>query len=148
VERAVVRGTPPSRVAHDYIHAFLGTGARWCPAGRPSTEDTFRRDLPARLAEVAAAARLVNQRVVIEVTGDDPGTYTVDFREPGSIPLKGDDGAAYGLRVPEQDWKDLFERRVSWQVVAMSDRARVTRFRAGAPPEGLNFAYALQAVFP
>jgi len=148
VERAIIRGSTPRRVTHDYIHAYLDSGERWCPGTRPSTEDTFRRDFPARLAAAPTAAQLVNQRVVIEVTGDDPGTYTVDFREPGSKLIKGDDGAPYGFRLPEQDWKDLFERKVNWQVVAMCDRLRVTRFRAGAPPAGLNFVYALQAVFP
>jgi len=148
VERAVVRGTSPPRVAHDYIHAFLGTGERWCPPGRPSTEDTFRRDLPARLVLAPEVARLVNQRVVIEVTGDDAATYTVDFRAPGSVPVAGDAGAAYGFRIHDRDWKDLFERRTSWQVVASADRLNVTRFHPGAPPAGLNFVYGLQAVFP
>jgi len=148
IERGALRGAPPPRAAHDYLHAFLGTGERLCPPGRPSTEDTFRRDLPAWLGRRAEASRYLGQRVAIEVAGDDAGTFTVDFARPGEAPVRGDDGAAFALRVHDGDWKDLFERRLSWQVLLVNDRLRVTRFRPGAPPDGLHFCYALQAVFP
>jgi hypothetical protein len=148
LERRVLQGSPPARVATDYIHPYLGTGERWCPAGRPSTEETFRRDLPALTARRPGAATYVQQPVLIEVVGADAGTFTVDFREPGSPPKPGDAGAPYGLRIRDEDWKDLFERRIPWQVMMVSDRLAVTRVRHGAPPEGLHFVFALQAVFP
>ena len=59
-----------------------------------------------------------------------------------------DAGAPFALRILDSDWKDLFERRVSWQVLLVSDRLAVTRVRRGLPPDGLHFAYALQGVFP
>jgi hypothetical protein len=71
----------------------------------------------------------------------------VDFTRPEAPPRRGDD-APFALRVHDEDWKDLFERRVSWQVLLVSDRLRVTRLRSGAPPEGLHFCYAFQAIFP
>jgi hypothetical protein len=148
VERGVLRGTSAPRATHDYVHAFLGTGERHCPPGRPSTEDLFRRDLPARLAAVPDAARYIGQSVVIEVTGEDASTWTVDFSEPGAPPKPGDLGAPFALRLPDEDWKDLFERRFSWQVMLVSDRLRVTRLRPGPAPEGLHFAYALQGILP
>jgi L-ascorbate metabolism protein UlaG (beta-lactamase superfamily) len=147
VERGVLRGKPAPRVSHDYIHAFLDTGERYA-ASRPSTEDSFRRDLPARLAAAPEASAQVAQSVFFEITGEDPGAYTVDFRQPGTPAERGDHGAAFALRLSDSDWKDLFERRLSWQVLLVSDRLAVTRVRRGAPPDGLNFAYALQAVFP
>lgn len=145
VERGALRGKPATRVAHDYIHAFLGEGESYAPS-RPSTEDSFRRDLPARLAAAPAAAAQVAQPVFIEISGADAGAYTVDFRD-ASI-TRGDTGAPFALRLDHDDWKDLFERRVSWQVLLVSDRLAVTRVRRGAPPDGLHFAYALQALFP
>lgn len=148
VERSVIQGAPAPRVAHDYLHAWLGTGERWCPEGRPTTEDTMRRDLPARLRATPAAAQYVGQSVCIEIVGDDPGTWTAEFRSPGSVPTPGDSDAPFALRLVDRDWKDLFERRLSWQVLLVSDRLRVTRLRPGLPPEGLHFAYAMQAVFP
>ncbi len=148
IERGVLRGAPERRAAHDSVHAFLGTGARYSPPGRPATEDTFRRDLPALLRARADASRYLGQRVHFEITGEDPAGYTVDFREPGAAPVRGDDGTAFGLRIHDEDWKDLFERRVPWQVLLVNDRTQVTRFRPGPPPHGLHFAYALQAVFP
>lgn len=147
-ERGVLRGAPEPRAAHDYVHAFLGTGARFAPPGRPSTEDTFRRDLPALLAQRPAAARYLAQRVAFEIVGEDPGRFTVDFAAPGAPCIAGDDGAAFALRILDEDWKDLFERRVPWQVLLVNDRTQVLRFRPGVPPDGLHFAYALQAVFP
>jgi hypothetical protein len=33
-------------------------------------------------------------------------------------------------------------------VLLSSDRVRVVRFAPGAPPSGLHFVYALQAIFP
>ncbi len=148
VERRVLAGRPAPRADHDYIHPFLDTGERHCPPGRPSTEDTLRRDLPARLRAQPERARYVGQRVAFEIAGDDPATFTVDFTRPEVPPAPGDDGAAFGVRVRDTDWKDLFERRASWQVLLVNDELRVTRFRTGAPPDGLHFVYALQAVFP
>lgn len=147
IERGAQRGTPAPRVANDYLHAFIDTGIRWC-ATRPSTAGSFRRDLPARLAAAPDAAAYVGQAVTFEITGEDPGTFTVDFRRPGVPVEAGDAGAPFALRIPDRDWKDLFERRLSWQVLLVSDRLAVTRVRRGAPPDGLHFAYALQAVFP
>ena len=146
-EPALAAGAP-RRVEHDYIHAFLATGERWSPGGRPSTQETFERDLPARLRGAPAAALYVGQAVTFDVSGADAATYTVDFRDPGARPAAGDGGAPYAVRVTEADWKDLFERRLDWQVLLVSDRLRVTRFRPGPPPSGLHFAYALQAIFP
>jgi hypothetical protein len=148
VERGALRGTPAPRVANDYLHAFLDTGERLAPPGRPSTQETFRRDLPALLARAAEASRYVGQPVCFEITGEDPGTWTVDFRRPDAAPVRGDAGAPFALRLPEEDWKDLFERRLSWQMLLVADRLAVTRVRRGAPPDGLHFAYALQAIFP
>lgn len=149
VERGVIRGTPAPRVDHDYIHAWLDTGERWCPPGRPSTMDTFRRDLPARLRGAPAAARYVGQPVSFTVVGEDSGCCTVDFRHPDPpVVSVGEDTAPFAVRVLERDWKDLFERRINWQVLLASDRLRVTRLRPGAPPDGLHFVYALQGVFP
>jgi L-ascorbate metabolism protein UlaG (beta-lactamase superfamily) len=148
IERGALRGKPAPPAAHDYVHAFLETGLRFAPPGRPSSEETFRRDLPARLRSAPEAAREVGQAVVFEIAGDDPATYTVEFRDPAASPVRGDAGAPYAVRVEDADWKDLFERRLSWQVLLSSGRLRVLRFRPGPPPEGLNFVYALQAVFP
>lgn len=148
VERGVLRGTPAPRTAHDYVHPFLATGERHCPPGRPSLEETFRRDLPARLAAASAAALEVARPVCFEIRGEECATWTVDFSRPDAPPVPGDAGAPFAVRVPCDDWKDLFERRLSWQVLLSSDRLRVLRFAPGAPPDGLHFAYALQAVFP
>jgi len=148
VERGVLRGTPAARAPHDYVHPFLGTGERHCPPGRPSLEELFRRDLPARLAKAPEVAREVGQPVCFEVVGEETGTWTVDFTRPGAAPERGDTGAPYAVRVDCEQWKDLFERKISWQVVLSSDRLRVTRFAPGAPPAGLHFVYGLQAVFP
>jgi hypothetical protein len=148
VERGVLRGRPAPSAPHDYLHALLDTGERHCPPGRPSTEGTFRRDLPARMLAAPEAALGVGQTVCFEITGDDPGIWTTDFRAPGARPLPGDAGAPFAVRVPDADWKDLFERRASWQVLLSSGRLRVTRFRPGPPPEGIHFVYALQALFP
>jgi len=148
IERGVVRGRAAAAVAHDYAPLFLDTGESWSAAGRPSTADAFERDLPTRTARAAEASLYLGQRVSIEVTGADAATYTVDFREPGSHPQRGDDGAAYALRLTDHDWKDLFERKLSWQILLVSDRLAVTRFRPGAPPDGLHFVYAMQAIFP
>jgi L-ascorbate metabolism protein UlaG (beta-lactamase superfamily) len=145
VERGALRGKAAARVAHDYIHAFLGHGESYAPS-RPGTEESFRRDLPARLAAAPAAAAQIAQPVLFEITGDDPGAYTVDFRD--ATIERGDRGAPFALRIGDGDWKDLFERRLSWQVLLVSDRLAVTRVRRGAPPDGLHFAYALQALFP
>lgn len=147
IERSVIHGSATARVEHDYIHAFLGTGARWSRGGQPSTADLFRRDLPARLASTPCGARYVGHPVYFEVDGDDRGAYTVDFRA-GGVPQTGDTGASYGVRLSDTDWKDLFARKLSWQVLLTSDRLRVTRYRPGPPPEGLHFAYAMQAIFP
>lgn len=148
VEHGALRGAPAPRVDHDYIHNFLSTGERWCGPGRPSTGEIFRRHLPERMASAADASAYVGQPVFIEVVGDDPGSVTVDFRKPGGMPSPGDAGAPYGLRIVDEDWKDVFERRVSWQVLLVSDRLTVTRVESGAPPQGLHFCYALQALFP
>jgi L-ascorbate metabolism protein UlaG (beta-lactamase superfamily) len=148
VERGPFAGKAAPRARHDYIHAFLDTGARYAPPGPFATEDTFRRDLPARLAAAPDAARYVGQPVFVEVVGDDPGAFTIDFARPDASPVRGDAGAPFALRVEGRDWKGLFERRISWQVLLVSDRLAVTRVRHGAPPDGLHFAYALQAIFP
>jgi hypothetical protein len=148
IERGVLSGTPAPPAAHDYLHAFLDTGERHCPAGRPATEETFERDLPALGATAPEAALGVGQTVCFEIAGNDPGTWTVSFQAPGARPQPGDAGAPFGVRVLDEDWKDLFERRASWQVLLSSGRLRVTRFRPGPPPEGIHFVYALQAVFP
>lgn len=148
VERGVFRGRAAARVAHDYIHPFLGTGERFSGTARPDTGETFRRDLPARLAKAAAASRYVGQAVYVEVVGDDPGAFTIDFARPDLAPVAGDAGAPFALRILDSDWKLLFERRVSWQVLLVSDRLAVTRVRRGPPPDGLHFAYAMQGIFP
>jgi hypothetical protein len=148
VERGLVRGSAAPAVTHDYIHAWLDTGLRLCPPGRPSTEELFRRDLPALTARSPRAARYLGRRVAIEVVGDDPGTFTVDFAQPGAPAKAGDDGADCALRIEDSDLKDLFERRIPWQVLLVSDRLAVTRVRPGPPPDGLHFAYAMQALFP
>lgn len=148
IERAVLRGTPAPHVSHDYVHAFLDTGERHCPPGRPETEATFRRDLPALLDARITASQYVGQRVAIEVVGDDPGTFTLDFNQPGSAPETGDVNAPFALRVHDTDWKDLFERRIPWQVLLAGGNLAVTRSHPGPPPDGLHFCYALQAIFP
>lgn len=148
VERGALRGTPAPRAAHDYVHPFLDTGERYCPSGRPSLEDIFRRDLPTRLAAAGAAAREVGRPVCFEIRGEESATWTVDFSRAGAPAVPSDVGAPFAVRVDCDDWKDLFERRVPWQVLLSSDRLRVLRFAPGAPPDGLHFAYALQAVFP
>lgn len=148
VERSVLRGAADPPAPHDYVHRLLATGARFCPPGRPSTEDTFRRDLPALLAARPARSAYVGQAVAFEIVGDDPARFTVDFAAPSAPPTPGDAGAACALRIHDEDWKDLFERAIPWQVLLVNDRTRVTRFRPGAPPDGLHFAYALQALFP
>lgn len=148
VERGVLRGPAEPRAPHDYVHRLLESGARHCPPGRPSTEDTFRRDLPALLAARPERAAYLGQPVVFEIVGDDPAVFSVDFTRAPFRVVPGDGGAPFALRVHDEDWKDLFERRVPWQVLLVNDRTRVTRFRPGAPPEGLHFAYALQALFP
>lgn len=148
VERARIEGRPAPRVAHDATHLHLGTGERHCESEEPSTEELFRRDLPARTAAVADASRYVGQRVLFEIEGDDAACFSVDFRHPGSKPVPGDDGAEYAVRLPEADWKALFKDRLPWQVLLVCDRLRVTRVKEGAPPDGLHFVFALQAVFP
>ena len=148
VERGVLRGVAEPHALHDYVHRFLGTGARFCPPGRPSTEDTFRRDLPALLERRPERAAYVGQSVFFEIVGDDPAAFTVDFGSPKTRPTAGDGGAAFALRIHDDDWKDLFERAVPWQVLLVNDRTQVTRFRSGPPPDGLHFAFALQALFP
>jgi len=148
VERGVLRGTPEPPAATDYVHRLLDTGARHCPPGRPSTEDTVRRDLPALLARHPERAAYVGQAVAFEIVGADPAVFTVDFAAPTRPPVTGDAGAAFALRIADEDWKDLFERAIPWQVLLVNDRTRVVRFRPGAPPDGLHFAYALQGLFP
>lgn len=148
IERGVLRGAPPAPVAEDYIHAFLHTGERYSPPGEPEVEATFVRDLPPLLASRTDAARYVGQTVHFDVVGEDAGSFSVDFTRPGDRPEKGDVGAAFAVRVQDRDWKGLFERRLSWQVLLMSDRLAVTRVRSGPAPQGLHFVYALQAVFP
>lgn len=148
IERRVLRGAPPADTGEDYIHPFLGTGERWSPPGEPSVEDTFRRDLPRRLRAAPQIAAYVGQRAVFEIEGEDAAVFTVDFTDPAAAPEKGDAGAAFAVRVTDRDWKGLFERRLSWQVLLMSDRLAVRRVRPGPPPHGLHFVYALQAVFP
>jgi L-ascorbate metabolism protein UlaG (beta-lactamase superfamily) len=148
VERRAVSGAPSVPVAHDYIHTFLETGERWCPVGRPSTEDTLRRDLPARMRRNPQAAAYLGQTVELEITGADAATYTVDFGAPDADPVRRSGAAPFAIRIADEDWKDLYERKVSWQVLLVSDRLAVTRFRPGEPPNGLHFVYALQALFP
>ena len=94
VERGVLRGKPALPAAHDYLHAFLDTGERFCPAGRPETEATFRRDLPVRCAAAPAAAREVAQRVCFEISGEDAGVFSFDFGATGGRPS----GATPGRR--------------------------------------------------
>jgi L-ascorbate metabolism protein UlaG (beta-lactamase superfamily) len=148
IERGVLSGPPSPRARHDYVHPFLGTGERFCGDGRPATDETFHVHLPARTATAPEASAWVGQRVLFEISGDDPGVFTVDFAAPGAAPEPGDAGAGYGVRLGDADWKDLFERRISWQVLLVSDRLAVTRFEPGPPPRGLNFCFALQALFP
>jgi len=148
VERGAFAGRPAARVAHDYLHPFLETGERYTGPDRPATAETFRRDLPALLAKRPEASRYLGQPVCFEIAGDDAATFTVDFARPDLAPVEGDAGAPFAIRVLDADWKDLFERRISWQVLLVSDRLAVTRVRRGLPPDGLHFAYALQAVFP
>jgi L-ascorbate metabolism protein UlaG (beta-lactamase superfamily) len=148
IERRALRGKPAPPAAHDYVHAFLDTGERHCPPGRPASEATFLRDLPARCARAPEAAREVAQAVCFEVTGEDAATFSFDFAAPGRPAERGDSGAAFALRIPDEDWKDLFERRAPWQALLASGRLRVLRFRPGPPPDGLHFVYALQALFP
>lgn len=148
IERSVLSGTTAPRVANDYIHPFLGTGERHCGSNRPTSEEAFRIHLPARLRAVPDAARYLGQRVCIEVTGEDAATFTLDFSQPDAAPERGDVDAPYSLRLDHEDWKDLFERKISWQVLLVSDRLAVTRVEQGAPPAGLHFAYAMQAIFP
>jgi hypothetical protein len=81
------------------IH-FLGTGERFSGAGRPDTEEIFRRDLPARLAKAANASRYVGQPVYVEVVGDDPGAFTIDFARPDLAPVAGDTGAPFAPAHP------------------------------------------------
>jgi hypothetical protein len=141
IERGALRGTAEPRVATDCVHAF-------CPDGSPEVEATFRRDLPARLRAVPEAARYVGQRVEFRIRGDEAGTWTVDFRHPDAAPLPGTDDAPFALEVDGADWRALFERRIPWQVLLVSDRLRVRRLRPGPAPEGLHFVYALQGIFP
>lgn len=148
VERKVVSGSPAAPADADYIHVFTGSGSRWCPSGRPSSDDTFRRDLPGLTASRRQACLGVGRRVFVSVVGDDDAAYTVDFGAPGAVPETGDVGAEYGVEVRDDDWKDLFERRLSWQILLMSDRLRVLRFKPGPAPQGLHFVYAMQGVFP
>ncbi|MGH0036852.1 MAG: MBL fold metallo-hydrolase [Myxococcota bacterium] len=148
IERGALRGTPEPQTPHDYLHPLLGTGERWCPEGRPSTEDTFRRDLPARLGGAPEAARYHGRRVGFRITGSDGGDWSVDFGDPTAAPTPGIEDAEFAIEVQEDDWKDLFERAIPWQVLMVSDRLRVLRFRPGPPPDGLHFVFALQAVFP
>ena len=123
---------------------------RWSPPGEPSTEQTFRRDLPRLLA--AAAGRLA-LRGAADVRRDRratiPGGYTVDFRRPGEEPVKGDTGAPFALRLPDGTGRASLRAHASrgrrcWSPTG----SQVTRVRRGAPPDGLHFVYALQAVFP
>ncbi len=144
LERAVVSGSPAPRVPNDYIHAVLGNTAE----ETPSTEETFRRLLPELTAARTEAGRAIGRRVFVDVIGEDPGRYTVDFAEPGAMPDVGDCNADFAFEIRDDDWKGLFTRTLSWQILIMSDRLRVTRHRAGPPPDGLNFAYALQGLFP
>ena len=148
VERGLVCGGPPERVAHDYVHRFLDTGERWCADARPTTHEIFAQALPRRTAAAPEASRYVGVPVLFEVEGEDRATFTIDFSQPGSPSVAGDHGAACGLSIEDDDLKDLFERRSSWQILMMSDRLRVTRLRHGAPPDGLHFVYAMQALFP
>ncbi len=151
VERQVLRGTPEPHVETDYLPAFLPAGDgsdRLCPPGRPGVEDTFLRDFPALLRRETEAAAYLGQPVSFHIEGEGGGIFKVDFSRPEEPPVVGDDGAPFAVSVPAEDWKDLFERRISWQVLLVSDRIAVRRFAAGAPPDGLHFVYALQAVFP
>src|SRR5690606_18523885 len=96
-ERGVLRGTPEPPAATDYVHRLLDTGARHCPPGRPSTEDTVRRDLPALLARHPERAAYVGQAVAFEIVGAVPAVFTVDVAAPARPPVAGDAGAAFAL---------------------------------------------------
>jgi L-ascorbate metabolism protein UlaG (beta-lactamase superfamily) len=148
IERAALRGSAPAAVGNDYIHAFLDTGERHCGPERPSSEEAARVHFPARLRAVAEAAEYVRANVAWEVVGDDAVTFSVDFVRAADGISDEPAAAPFGLRIRDDDWKDLFERRTSWQCLLVSDRLAVTRYRAGTPPEGLHFAYAMQAIFP
>lgn len=150
IERGALRGRGPEQVRcrNDYVHVVVASGARWTGASRPDTETTFLVDLPRLTARVPEASLHLGQTVCFHIRGEDPGVFTVDFGAPGSAPTRGDAGAPFAIEVADEDWKDLFERRIPWQTLLMSDRLRVRRVRRGAAPDGLHFAYALQAVFP
>ncbi len=146
VERGVVAGSAAPRVENDYLHAFLNTGERFCPAGRPDVKETFERDLPALLRARPEASRYLGQPVGFRIRGR--GDWTVDFRRPDDPAIEPGGEPPCAIAIDPEDWLDLFERRISWQVLLVSDRLEVLRFRAGLPPDGLHFAYALQALFP
>lgn len=148
VERGVVQGSPMPRVETDIVHPFLGTGERFTPEASPEVEATFRRDLPARLRAAPEAARYLGQHVSFHVRGERTQPWTVDFGEAEGGPPRPGDDAPFAVEVEEADWRALFERRIPWQVLLVSDRLRVKRYRAGPPPEGLHFAFALQGLFP
>ncbi len=148
IERRRVVGSTSPAAEHDYLHSYLQTGASWSNDQRPSTADCFERDLPQRTATAPDASLYVDRAVTFRVEGEDAGTYTYDFRRPGSKPERGDTGAPSALCLSSRDWRDLFTRRISWQVLLVSNRLVVERFEPGAPPLGLHFAYALQAIFP
>lgn len=147
IERGALRGSPDPRVATDCVHPFLETGERYGPGAACGIEETFLRDLRARLRAAPAAARYVAQRVAFRIRGSAE-SWTVDFRDPEGDPVTRGDDAPFALEVEEADWRGLFERRTPWQVLMVSDRLRVRRMRPGLPPEGLHFVFALQAVFP
>lgn len=148
IERAALLGSAPAAGGNDYIHAFLETDERHCGPDRPSSEEAARVHFPARLRAMADASAYVSANVKWEVVGDDPATFSVDFARGAEGVSNEAQPAPFGLRIRDTDWKDLFERRTSWQCLLVSDRLAVARYRAGPPPDGLHFAYAMQAIFP
>jgi L-ascorbate metabolism protein UlaG (beta-lactamase superfamily) len=148
IERRHVSGATGAPAEHDYLHAYLGTGATWSSDERPSTADCFERDLRARTAAAPDASLYVDCTVTFHIEGEDAATYTCDFRRPGAKPERGDTGAPSAVRLSARDCRDLFTRRINWQVLLVSNRLVVERFAPGPPPRGLHFVYALQALFP
>ena len=149
VEHGVLIGTPVPQSAHDYIHAFLSTGETWSDGHtRPSVDDTFRRDLPRRLCTDHELAKYIDQSVHFHIVGDDRADYIVDFPNASVRQCDAHERTGFAVTVVDEDWKDLFERKINWQVLLVSDRLRVTNFQPGRPPDGLHFVYALQALFP
>jgi L-ascorbate metabolism protein UlaG (beta-lactamase superfamily) len=152
LQRAHDWSGPAADVDSDYVAVLLAATPE-ARASRPAVTvtDTVRRLLAERTAVAAEASRSIGVKVGFRIVEHDGATveeFTYDFSSPGSEALAGTGDAPTLLEIPADLWRGLFEERLPWQVLLVSDRLRVPRFVPGPQPQGLHPVYALQALFP